>query len=444
MATTRMEYDTSRARTELGYTSMPARDRARARGAVVRRQRLRQGRAGRQDPRRGPADRRRSTCEPTMAAGRDLPHESSPSAHDRPEHSRPSTYARCSSSAGAEAFALHERYMNPQMPQILRTIGFDADYVRAEGAYLFDRDGRRYLDFLSGFGVFALGRCHPGHRTGAARRDRTARCRTSCRWSARRSRVCSPRRSSRVCRTTATAASSRTAARSRSRPSSSTRAARPARSRILFADHAFHGLTMGALSLNGAREFRDRFGNLLPGCQSVPFGDLDALAARARGRRRRRVRRRADPGQGRVRRARGLPARRGRAVPPPRRAARDRRGADRARPHRHVLRVRAVGRRARPRHRRQGALGRLRAGRRGDREERRSSNGLRQDGPRRRAQLDVRPERAGDDRGARDAAHDRRGIDRRTRVDDRRVAHVGPRGASPSATSSCTRSAAAG
>src|SRR4029077_592958 len=49
------------------------------------------------------------------------------------------------------------------------------------------------------------------------------------------------------------------------------------RPRILFADHAFHGLTMGALSLNGAREFRDRFGALLPGCQSVPFGDLDAL-----------------------------------------------------------------------------------------------------------------------------------------------------------------------
>jgi acetylornithine/succinyldiaminopimelate/putrescine aminotransferase len=47
--------------------------------------------------------------------------------------------------------------------------------------------------------------------------------------------------------------------------------------RILFADHAFHGLTMGALSLNGAHEFRDRFGALLPGCQSVPFGDLDVL-----------------------------------------------------------------------------------------------------------------------------------------------------------------------
>ena len=40
------------------------------------------------------------------------------------------------------------------------------------------------------------------------------------------------------------------------------------RSRILFADHAFHGLTMGALSLNGAREFRDRFGTLLPAARA--------------------------------------------------------------------------------------------------------------------------------------------------------------------------------
>ena len=49
------------------------------------------------------------------------------------------------------------------------------------------------------------------------------------------------------------------------------------RSRILFADHAFHGLTTGALSLNGGREFRNGFGDLLPGCQSVAFGDLDGL-----------------------------------------------------------------------------------------------------------------------------------------------------------------------
>src|SRR5262249_17933426 len=54
------------------------------------------------------------------------------------------------------------------------------------------------------------------------------------------------------------------------------------RERILFADHAFHGLTTGALALNGAKEFRERFGDLLPGCTSVPFGDLAALARELR------------------------------------------------------------------------------------------------------------------------------------------------------------------
>src|SRR4029453_2293402 len=60
-----------------------------------------------------------------------------------------------------EAFALHERYINPQMPRVLRTLGFDREWVRAEGPYLFDREGNAYLDFLAGFGVFALGRWHP-------------------------------------------------------------------------------------------------------------------------------------------------------------------------------------------------------------------------------------------------------------------------------------------
>ena len=33
--------------------------------------------------------------------------------------------------------------------------------VRGEGCYLYDDAGQRYLDFLSGFGVYALGRAHP-------------------------------------------------------------------------------------------------------------------------------------------------------------------------------------------------------------------------------------------------------------------------------------------
>ena len=181
MATTRMEYDDSRARSELGYTSIPAREALGACGKMVRGTRLRQRFPhGNHPPRRQArngdrlAGRARSGSgtepgRPALSARRvPRPRRVEPrprrvSAVPAPAEADGAFDVRALLEArGHEAFALHERYVNPQMPRVLRTIGFDADYVRAEGAYLFDRDGRRYLDFLAGFGVFALGRCHPG------------------------------------------------------------------------------------------------------------------------------------------------------------------------------------------------------------------------------------------------------------------------------------------
>ena len=60
-----------------------------------------------------------------------------------------------------QGYELYSRYLNPQMPRALHTIGFDKDYVRGEGAYLYDAEGNAYADFLAGFGVFAAGRSHP-------------------------------------------------------------------------------------------------------------------------------------------------------------------------------------------------------------------------------------------------------------------------------------------
>ena len=60
-----------------------------------------------------------------------------------------------------ENFRLHSEYLNPQLAKVLKTVGMDRFYERGEGCYLYDRSGDRYLDFLSGFGVFALGRSHP-------------------------------------------------------------------------------------------------------------------------------------------------------------------------------------------------------------------------------------------------------------------------------------------
>ena len=57
-------------------------------------------------------------------------------------------------------YELHAAHVNPSNVRTLKTIGFDRCYVRAEGPYLWDVNGEKYLDMLSGYGVFGLGRNH--------------------------------------------------------------------------------------------------------------------------------------------------------------------------------------------------------------------------------------------------------------------------------------------
>src|SRR5205823_12360029 len=56
------------------------------------------------------------------------------------------------------------------------------------------------------------------------------------------------------------------------------------RPRLLSCDSSFHGVTLGPLSLVGAAFFKEGFGPLLPGCERVPFGDLERLEKQLRSR----------------------------------------------------------------------------------------------------------------------------------------------------------------
>ena len=175
-----------------------------------------------------------------------------------------------------ESFELHTRFMNPQLVRVLTTLGFDRNYVRAEGSHLIDDHGDRYLDFLSGFGVFALGRSHPVikdalHQALDADLPNLAQldCALLPGLLAEALVGRAPAGIERVFFANSGAETVETAIKF----------ARCAtkRDRILYCDHAFHGLTNGALSLNGGKEFRKGFGPLLPDCHPVPFGDLEAL-----------------------------------------------------------------------------------------------------------------------------------------------------------------------
>jgi ornithine--oxo-acid transaminase len=168
------------------------------------------------------------------------------------------------------------RTINPQFVRVLRTIGFDRRWARAEGAYLYDTDGSRYLDLLGGFGMYNVGRNNRAVRAAliealeldtpgmlamgvtalpgllaAALLERT------------------PPRIER-CLFTSSGTEANEAAFKLGRAATK-------RPRVISTEHGFHGLTLGALSANGNPEFTARFQPLLPGFERVPFGDLDVL-----------------------------------------------------------------------------------------------------------------------------------------------------------------------
>jgi ornithine--oxo-acid transaminase len=175
-----------------------------------------------------------------------------------------------------EEMALNDAYLNPQLGRIVRTLGFDRQWVSGEGAHLVDVDGNRYLDLLSGYGVFAIGRNHP--EAIAAVRD-TMDAHTANLPQLGVTLLSGVLAEQLLARAPASVAAMVPANSGAEAVEAAIKISRAATggTRILFAEHAFHGLTLGALSLNGNEEFRDGFGPLLPGCESVPFGDVDAL-----------------------------------------------------------------------------------------------------------------------------------------------------------------------
>ena len=174
-----------------------------------------------------------------------------------------------------DRFALHSKHLNEQMVRLLRTIGYDAGFCRGHGQYLYDRSGAQYLDLLSGFGVFAIGRNHPVVRDALK--------------SVLDSEL--PNLVQMDVSTLAGILAERLLARvpylekvffansGGEAVEAAIKFARAAtgRPRILFCDHAFHGLSYGALSLNSDRVFRQGFEPLLPDCEKIPFNDLAAL-----------------------------------------------------------------------------------------------------------------------------------------------------------------------
>src|SRR5680860_544604 len=174
-----------------------------------------------------------------------------------------------------ETMDLLREHINPKLAKVFRTIGFDRVYPRGKGAYLWDREDRKHLDCLTGYGIFNIGRNHPVLKQ--AVRDYLD---MDDAWKIQMAPMTLPgllaeKLLSKVphlqkVQFTNSGTECVEVALKFAR-------CETGRERVLYCERAFHGLTYGSLSLNGCSSFREGFLSLLPGAASVPFGDLDAL-----------------------------------------------------------------------------------------------------------------------------------------------------------------------
>jgi ornithine--oxo-acid transaminase len=174
-----------------------------------------------------------------------------------------------------ERYALHDHYLNDQMVRVLQAIGYDIGFCHGRGQYLYTRDGTRYLDLLSGYGVFATGRNHPKLRD-ALKSALDADLPNLIQMDVSTLAGILAERLLTHVPYLDKALFVNSGSEAVEAAIKLTRAA-TGRPGIVYCEHAFHGLSYGALSLNGDDVFRKGFEPFLPNCVRIPFNDLFAL-----------------------------------------------------------------------------------------------------------------------------------------------------------------------
>jgi ornithine--oxo-acid transaminase len=182
-----------------------------------------------------------------------------------------------------ETFNLASRHLDRSLVDVLRILGFDRHYVSARGSYLFDADGRAYLDMHTGEGFASLGhndpdvaevlqavmsaelidgvQIHYSPLSGMLAEELSRRL---------------PSGLDAIFYASGGAEAVDTAMKFAR--------ASTGRPRFVSCESSFHGVSLGPLSLVGDEFLKEGFGPLLPGCELVPYGDLSRLEAALRTR----------------------------------------------------------------------------------------------------------------------------------------------------------------
>ena len=318
---------------------------------------------------------------------------------------------------------LSRRHVHPRMLKMFELGGMNKAFVRAEGQYLWDAEGERYLDFLAGGGVYFLGRNHP-KVNGALIDILSMNLPNLCVVNAS---VLGGMVAEKLLQHGGPQFTKVVFANAGSEATEvALRFARQVtrRRRFLYVEGAFHGRSYGAISVCGFEAMRKgdrpRDADLHPG----QAGRHRPAPPRAEDGRRGRLHLRAGPGHDRRAARRGVPPRSREPLRAARHRADRRRDPDRPRPHRLVVRDPRDGRPPAHHDRVEDPVRRPDPGRCGPRQREHLRPDLQRVRHRPRVLLDVRREQHGDGLGPRDPRGAR---------GDRRPGRSGLEGRSPDA-----------
>ncbi|HEX6896112.1 MAG TPA: aspartate aminotransferase family protein [Bryobacteraceae bacterium] len=173
----------------------------------------------------------------------------------------------------------YQEHVNPQWVRLLNVLEMNVRYTRCSGAELFTEDGRRIIDFLSGYCVHNTGHNHPAILEALHQElDRSGPAMLQ-------SHVCdlAGELAARLCQRAGVRLQKAFFCSSGSEGVEAAikfSRAHTGRAGIAYASGAFHGLTCGALSLMDDPFWAEGFGPLLPHTEAIPFGDLTALESK--------------------------------------------------------------------------------------------------------------------------------------------------------------------
>ena len=188
------------------------------------------------------------------------------------------------SSGVVEATSDYREYVNPQWATLINLLGMNVEYERCLGCELFTKDGRRVLDFLSGYCVHNTGHNHP--YIIQALKDEMDKCGPAMLQS--HVPEIAGELARRLCELAGGVLEKVYFGSSGSEGvevAIKFARATTGRAGIVYTKGSFHGLTAGALSLMSDAFWREGFGPLLPDTQAVPFGHIEALEKALAGKR---------------------------------------------------------------------------------------------------------------------------------------------------------------